>query len=180
VLFLGFALLSYFVPGVGVSDLGTFAGNLLHGRGGDVLMRKAASNVGSLTLGPLGWLIPLAAIAGGLALWRPAALRLRLLEAACKAEPGVRLLGWLSWVALLLGWFADDSGVMVPGAAIPFAVPLAIAMAASVSAAAGGAQYFGTAFAGSSVAGSPRGMFDNCAVLSDLSPGISGIHPPET
>jgi hypothetical protein len=151
--FLAFALLSYFAPAVGVSDLGTFAGNLLHGRGGDVIQRKAASNVGSLTLGPLGWLVPLAAIACGLALWRPAALRLRLLADAFNADPGVQLLAWLSWLVLVLGWLADDSGVVVPAAAIPFAVPVMLAMAASVSAAAGGARYFGNTCAGSSVAG---------------------------
>jgi hypothetical protein len=40
---------------------------------------------------------------------------------------------------------------------LPFALPLVISMAASVSGAVGGARYFGTAFAGSSVAGqAPR------------------------
>jgi hypothetical protein len=47
--------------------------------------------------------------------------------------------------------------VIVPAAALPFALPLVISMAASVSGAVGGARYFGTAFAGSSVAGqTPR------------------------
>jgi hypothetical protein len=47
--------------------------------------------------------------------------------------------------------------VIVPAAALPFAVPLVISMAASVSGAVGGARYFSTAFAGSSVAGqTPR------------------------
>jgi hypothetical protein len=132
VLFLAFAVVSYLLPGAGVSDLGTFAGNLLHGRGGDLLQRKFGANVGSLTLNVFGWLIPVAAVAAGVALWRPAALRLRTLGTAFAALPALPVLAWLSWLVLVIGWFADDSGVIVPAVALPFVVPLTIAMAASV------------------------------------------------
>ena len=37
VLLLAFAVTSYVFPAAGLSDLGPFAGNLLHGRGGDLL-----------------------------------------------------------------------------------------------------------------------------------------------
>jgi hypothetical protein len=131
VLFLAFAVVSYLLPGAGVSDMGAFAGNLLHGRGGDLLQRKVGSNVGSLTLNVFGWLIPVAAAVAGVALRRPAALRLRTLAAAFAALPLLRVLAWLTWLVLVIGWFADDSGVIVPAAALPFAVPLTIAMAAS-------------------------------------------------
>jgi hypothetical protein len=152
-----FALFSYFFPAVGISDMGTFAGNLLHGRGGDLLARKVSSNVGTLTVSVFSWLIPVAAVAAGVALWRPAALRLRTLPRAFAAEPLLRTVTWLIWLVLVIGWFADDSGVIVPAVALPFALPLVISMAASVFCAAGGARYFGTAFAGSSVAGqTPR------------------------
>jgi hypothetical protein len=140
-LFFAVALISYFFPAVGVSDMGTFAGNLLHGRGGDLLERKVGSNVGTLTMSVLGWLIPVVAVATAVALWRPAALRLRTLSEAFDAAPLVRALLWLCWLVLVIGWLADDSGVLVPAAALPFAVPLTIAVAASVSAAAGGARY---------------------------------------
>ena len=129
--FLAFAVASYFLPAAGVSDMGTFAGDLLHGRGGDLLQRKVSSNVGSLTVNVFGWLIPVAAVAAGVALWRPAALRLRTLAAAFEAVPLLRVLCWLTWLVLVIGWFADDSGVIVPAAALPFVVPLTIAMAAS-------------------------------------------------
>jgi hypothetical protein len=33
----------------------------------------------------------------------------------------------------MIGWFADDSGVVVPAVALSFAVPLTIAMACSVN-----------------------------------------------
>lgn len=133
VVFLAFAVVSYFLPGAGVSDLGAFAGDLLHGRGGDLLQRKISSNVGSLTGNVFSWLIPVVAVLAGAALWRPAALRLRTLAAGFAARPLLRVLAWLTWLVLVIGWFADDSGVIVPAAALPFAVSLTIAMAAAAS-----------------------------------------------
>ncbi len=157
VVFLLLASVSYLLPAAGVSDMGAFAGNLLHGRAGDLLERKVSANVGSLTLSVLGWLVPLAAVAAGVALWRPGALRLRTLSAAFAVFPLLRLLSWLSWLVLVIGWFADDSGVIVPAAALPFVVPLMIAMASSFSRAPVGAGYLGTALAGPPVAGgTPR------------------------
>jgi hypothetical protein len=132
-LFAVFAVVSYFVPAVGVSDIGTFAGNLLHGEGGGVLERKVSSNVGTLTVSVVRWLIPVAAVAAGVALWRPSSLRLRTLSRAFEAAPVLRTVAGLCWLVLILGWLADDSGVIVPAAAFPFAVPLVISMAASVS-----------------------------------------------
>ena len=155
VVFLVLAVISYMLPAAGVSDMGTFAGNLLHGRAGDLLERKADGNVGSLTLSVLGWLVPLAAVTAGVALWRPAALRLRTLSDAFAAFPLLRLLAWLCWLVLVIGWFADDQGVIVPAAALPFVVPLMIGMAASFSRAPAGAGYVGTDFAGPPVAGRP-------------------------
>jgi hypothetical protein len=151
-LFAVFALISYFVPAAGVSDIGTFAGNLLHGEGGGVLERKADSNVGTLTVGVVRWLVPVAAVAAGVALWRPSSLRLRTLPRAFEAAPDLRTVAWLCWLVLVIGWLADDSGVIVPGAALPFAVPLVVSMAAAVSAAAVGGRYLSSAFAAPSAA----------------------------
>ena len=159
-LFTVFALVSYFFPAAGVSDIGTFAGNLFRGGGGAVLERKASANVGTLTASAARWLIPVAAVASAAALWRPSALRLRTLSQAFESAPAVRTVAWLCWLVLMIGWFADDSGVIVPAAALPFAVPLVVSIAVSVSAAPGGGRYGGMAFAGSSVAraGSPRNL----------------------
>ena len=126
-------MVSYFVPAVGVSDIGTFAGNLLHGEGGGVLERKVSSNAGTLTVSVVRWLIPVAAVAACVALWRPSSLRLRTLSRAFEAAPVLRTVAWLCWLVLILGWLADDSGVIVPAAALPFALPLVVSMAASVS-----------------------------------------------
>jgi len=133
VVFLVFAVASYFLLGAGGSDIAAFAGDLLHGRAGDLLQRKVGANVGSLTLNVIGWLIPLAAVLAGAALSRPAALRLRTLAVAFAAVPLARVLAWLSWLVLVIGWFADDSGIVVPAAALPFAVPLTIGLAAAVN-----------------------------------------------
>jgi len=151
-LFAAFALVSHFFPAAGASDIGTFAGNLLRGGGGGVLERKAGSNVGTLTASAARWLIPVAAAAAAAALWRPSALRLRTLDEAFESAPAVRTVAWLCWLVLMIGWLADDSGVIVPAAALPFAVPLVVSIAVSVSAAPGGGRYGGMAFAGSSVA----------------------------
>jgi hypothetical protein len=117
-----------------------------------LIERKASSNVGTLTVGAARWLIPVATVAAAVALWRPAVLRLRTLAAAFASAPAVQTVAWLCWLVLVIGWFADDSGVIVPAAALPFAVPLVVSIAVSVSAAPGGGRYGGMAFAGSSVA----------------------------
>ena len=165
-----FALISYFVPAVGVSDLGTFAGNLLRGEGGGVLERKVSSNVGTLTVSVVRWLIPVVAVAAGAALWRPSSLRLRTLPRAFEVAPVLRTVAWLCWLVLILGWLADDSGVIVPGAALPFAVPLMVSMAAAVSAAAVGGGYLGSASAAPSAAGAGAG--------EDLPPKYDQPQPP--
>jgi hypothetical protein len=131
-LFAVFAIVSYILPAAGVSDIGSFAGNLLHGHGGAVLERKASSNLGTLTASAAAPLVPVAMLALGLALWRPELARLRMVALAFESQPLLRVTAWLTWLVLMLGWFADDSGVMVPAAAMPFAVPLLIAMSASV------------------------------------------------
>lgn len=157
-LFAVFALASHFVPALGVSDMGAFAGNLLHGHGGALLERKVSSNVSTLTMSYLSPLVPVAAVVAAVALWRPSWFRLRSLESAFSAMPLLRVTVWLIWLVLVLGWLADDSGVLVPAAALPFAAPLVIGMASSVSSVAGqAAQYRGSAFAGPSVAGQAHG-----------------------
>jgi hypothetical protein len=37
------------------------------------------------------------------------------------------------WLMPVLGWLADDSGVIVPAAVLPFALPLGIAILAAVA-----------------------------------------------
>ena len=132
-LFAVFALISYLVPATGHSDIGVFAGNTLHGRSGGLLLRKINSNLGSLSVNAFSPLIPIVAIVTGLMLWRPAWFRLTTMPAAFAAEPLLRPVLGVLWLMPVLGWFANDSGVIVAAAVLPFALPLAIAILAAAA-----------------------------------------------
>ena len=132
-LFAVFALISYLVPATGHSDIGVFAGNTLHGRSGGLLLRKINSNLGSLSVNAFSPLIPIVAIVTGLMLWRPAWFRLTTMPAAFAAEPLLRPVLGVLWLMPVLGWFANDSGVIVTAAVLPFALPLAIAILAAAA-----------------------------------------------
>jgi hypothetical protein len=133
VLFAVFALISYFVPVTGKSDIGSFAGSSLHGHSGALLLRKINSNIGSLSVNAFSPLSPLAVLLSGLMLWRPAWFRLKTVPLAYAAEPLMRPLMGVLWLMPVLGWLADDSGVIVPAAVLPFALPLGIAVLAAAA-----------------------------------------------
>src|SRR5262249_52962030 len=76
-LFAVFALISYFLPVTGHSDIGRFAGDALHGHAGGLLLRKINSNIGSLSVNAFSPLIPIVVVWTGLMLWRPSVFRLR-------------------------------------------------------------------------------------------------------
>ena len=128
VLFAVFALVSYFTGIAGKSDIGTFAGDALHGHAGSLLLRKLGSNVGSLSVSMFSPLIPIVVLVTGLMLWRPGWFGLKSLPRAYAAEPLLRPVLAVLWLMPVLGWFADDSGVIVPAAVLPLALPLAIAL----------------------------------------------------
>ena len=133
-LFAVFALISYLVPATGHSDIGVFAGNTLHGRSGGLLLRKINSNLGSLSVNAFSPLIPIVAIVTGLMLWRPAWFRLHDRARGLRGRPPLLrpVLGVL-WLMPVLGWLANDSGVIVAAAVLPFALPLAIAILAAAA-----------------------------------------------
>jgi hypothetical protein len=132
-LFAVFALISYFVPATGKSDIGSFAGSTLHGHSGGLLLRKINSNIGSLSVNAFSPLIPIVVVLTGLMLWRPAWFGLKTAPRTYAAEPLMRVLMGVIWLLPVLGWFADDSGVIVPAAALPFALPLGIAILAAAA-----------------------------------------------
>ncbi len=131
VLFAVFALISYFVPVTGKSDIGAFAGDVLHGHAGSVLLRKINSNVGSLSVSAFSPVIPILALLSALMLWRPSWFRLRTVPLAYAAQPLMRVIIGVLWLMLVLGWLADDSGVIVPATALPLVLPLGIAVLAT-------------------------------------------------
>jgi hypothetical protein len=132
-LFAAFALLSYLAPAAGPSHLGAFAGDVLHGGAGNVLWRKAHSNLASLAFGMFSPLVPIIAVVTGLILLRPGWFPLKTMALACTAEPLLRPVLGVLWLMPVLGWLADDNGVLVPGAALPLALPLAVGIVAAVA-----------------------------------------------
>ena len=152
-----FGLINYLVPATGKSDIGSFAGGALHGKSssGDLLMRKIRSNIGQLTVSEFSPLVPVMLVLSGLMLWRPAWFRIRTAPKALAAEPLLATILGVIWLMAVLGWFANDSGVIVPAAAMPFALPLAIAMLAAAAYHDDKARYPGTAVAGPPSLASP-------------------------
>ncbi|MBV9092737.1 MAG: hypothetical protein JO132_02495, partial [Streptosporangiaceae bacterium] len=143
-----FALVSYFIPGNGASDIGRFAGDVLHGHGGGLLLRKARSNIGSLSVSAFSPLVPIVVAVTGLMLWLPSWFGLRTEALAYAADPMLRPVMGLLWLMPVLGWLADDSGVIVPAAALPLALPLGIAILAAAAYRPRRARCRGTAVAG--------------------------------
>jgi hypothetical protein len=132
-LFAVFALINYFVPITGKSDISSFAGSSLHGHSGNLLLRKINSNVGSLSVNAFSPLIPIVVVATGLMLWRPSWFGLTTAPRAYAAEPLMRPVLGVLWLLPVLGWFADDSGVIVPAAVLPFALPLGVGILAAAA-----------------------------------------------
>jgi len=126
-----FALVNYLVPLTGHSDIGSFAGQALHGQGGGTLQRKISTNLSSLTATPFSLIIPAAVVALGVLLLRPEWFRVGALTRARQTVPLLGISLAAIWVVAVLGWFAEDSGVAVPGAMLPLVLPLAIAIVAS-------------------------------------------------
>ena len=133
VLFAIFALVSYFTPVTGKSDIGSFAGDALHGHAGALLLRKINSNIGSLSVNAFSPIVPIVIVVSGLMLWHPEWFRLKTIPLAFAAEPLLRPLLGVLWLLPVLGWLADDSGVIVPATVLPLALPLGIALAAATA-----------------------------------------------
>ena len=149
-LFAVFAVINYLIPATGKSDIGSFAGNLFHGQSGGLLMRKLTSMLGSIGLSPA--VLPVVILIG-LILLRPSWFAVKAVPRAYAAEPLLGMTLAMMWLVCVLGWFADDSGIAVPGAALPLAVPLGIALLAGIPLADEKAASRGPSVTGSSVPG---------------------------
>ncbi len=130
-----FAVLDYLLPGVGPSDIGAFVGHVLHGGAGAILHRKVSSNLHSLAESWLAPLVPAVAAGTGAMLAWPSRLGLRTLARSCRLRRLLRPALVAMWLAAVLGWFADDSGISVAAAAIPVALPLAVVLVTGIAAA---------------------------------------------
>ena len=149
-LFAVFAVINYLIPATGQSDIGSFAGNLVHGHSGGLLLRKLTSMLGSISLSPA--VLPIIILVG-LILLRPSWFAVKAVPRGYAAEPLLAMTLAMMWLVCVLGWFADDSGIAVPANALPLALPLGIALLASVPLRDQEATSRGPAVAGSSVPG---------------------------
>jgi hypothetical protein len=129
-----FALVNYFVPATGHSDIGGFVGQLLHGGAGATLQRKIGSNLGSLTANPFNLVIPVVLVVLGVIVLRPGWLGCRLLARAYRQIPVLKPALVAVWLTAVLSWFVEDSGVTVPAAALPFVLPLMVVILSSLPA----------------------------------------------
>ena len=127
-----FALVNYFVPATGHSDIGGFVGQLLHGGADATVQRKISSNLGSLTANPFNLVIPVVVAGLGTIVAWPARLHCPLLARAYRQIPLLRAALAAVWLTAALGWFAEDSGVTVPAAALPLVLPLVIVILLSL------------------------------------------------
>jgi hypothetical protein len=129
-----FALVNYFVPATGHSDIGGFTGQLLHGGAGAIVQRKIGSNFGSLTANPFNLVIPVVLVVSGVIVAWPERLWCRLLARAYRQIPVLKPALAAVWLTAVLSWFAEDSGITVPAAALPFVLPLIVVILSSLPA----------------------------------------------
>lgn len=128
-----FAVLDYLVPAIGPSHLGGFVGQVLHGGANATLRRKISSNLHSLTQTWYTPVVPVVAVVTGLMLAWPQRLRQHSFVVAIGRERLIRPTLFAVWLAVVLGWLADDSGVSVAAAALPVALPLAITLVVRIA-----------------------------------------------
>jgi hypothetical protein len=126
-----FALVNYFVPATGHSDIGAFTGQLLHGGAGATVQRKIGSNLGSLTANPFNLVIPVVLVVSGVIVAWPERLWCTLLARAYRQIPVLKPALAAVWLTAVLSWLAEDSGITVPAAALPFVLPLMVVILSS-------------------------------------------------
>jgi hypothetical protein len=111
------------------THLGRFVQTVLDGGGADVVARKAEQNLGIVTSSPFQFVLPLVAVAVGVALARPRRWRLEPLAVAYERAPVLRP-GLAALAVLLVAGFAlNDSGAAIPPVAAMLALPAVLACA---------------------------------------------------
>jgi hypothetical protein len=128
-----FAVLDYLLPSIGPSHLGGFVGQVVHGGAGATLRRKISSNLHTLGQTWYTPFVPLVAVVTGMMLAWPTKMRQRSFVVAIGREPLLRPALFAVWLAVVLGWLADDSGVSVAAAALPVILPLAITLVVRIA-----------------------------------------------
>lgn len=144
-----FAVANYLQPADRRSHFGTFVASLLDGTWTTTVHRKIQTNLASITNDQFSHYVPWILFWSLLAIVAPRLIGGRGLTLAYAREPFVRCALLLSLLTVTIGWFVDDSGILVPKMALFLAVPLGVLCAERALAREPGAP--GTALAAQAV-----------------------------
>ncbi|MBS2964915.1 hypothetical protein KGA66_17800 [Actinocrinis puniceicyclus] len=126
----GFALLNYLQPAAERSHFGSFVASLFDGTWTGTIHRKIATNLASIHNDWFSHYVPWLLFWSLLAIVAPRLIGSRSLALVYAREPFVRCALWLALITVAIGWFVDDSGVLVPKMALFLAAPLGVLSAA--------------------------------------------------
>ena len=123
----GIAVADWLRPPEARSHLGEFVARMLAGDAGELILRKAESSLSTLLFPFAGPFAVVTFTLAGIAVWRPMKLRFTVLQRAFDRMPLLRSTLVSIIVTSLIGTFANDTGVVIPGMALLLTVPLMVA-----------------------------------------------------
>jgi hypothetical protein len=126
----GFALVNYLQPADHRSHFGNFVASVFDGTWTTTVHRKIDTNLASVNNDWFSHYVPWLLFWSLLAVVAPRLIASRSLALVYAREPYIRCALWLSLITVGIGWFVDDSGILVPKMALFLAVPLAVLSAA--------------------------------------------------
>jgi hypothetical protein len=127
----GFAAVNYLQPAGQRSHFGNFVASLFDGTWTTTVHRKIDTNLESVNNDWFSHYVPWILFWSLLAIVAPRLIGSRSLALVYAREPFVRCALWLALITVAIGWFVDDSGILVPKMALFLAVPLAVLSAAT-------------------------------------------------
>lgn len=122
-----FTVFNLLQPASQRSDFGSFLQSIFTGGALDTLQRKITTNIASLHNDWISPYVPYVVLVLGVLVVAPRLLRSRTLTEAYQRVPMLRVGLIAVLLTEVLGWFVDDSGVLVPKVGITLVVPLALA-----------------------------------------------------
>lgn len=122
----GFAVLNYLQPAGQRSHFGNFVASIFDGGWTGTIHRKIDTNLASINNDWFSHYVPWILFWTLLAIVAPRLVGARSLALAYAREPFVRCALWLALITVAIGWFVDDSGILVPKMALFLAGPLGV------------------------------------------------------
>jgi hypothetical protein len=122
-----FTVFNLLQPASQRSDFGSFLQSIVTGGALDTLQRKITTNIASLHNDWISPYLPYVVLVLGILVIAPRLVRSRTLSDAYQRVPMLRIGLITVLLTEVLGWFVDDSGLLVPKVGITLVVPLALA-----------------------------------------------------